>query len=73
MFRKSSGDLKKKMQSFVLYFRFEYSVKDRKPYIDAISGMRENPLTGKFWFLYVIENGEPTLSNKSKFNEYFLM
>lgn len=51
---------------YSFFLSFEYAVKNRKPYINAVSDLQDNPEKGKFWFLYVMKNGQPTLAQESK-------
>lgn len=60
-------------------FSFDYVVKNRKPYVNTISELQDNPEKGKFWFLYTVKDGKAAPSQESpadvipKDNDHFVM
>lgn len=46
-------------------YKFEYIVKDRKPYINALSGIQDDTESGQFWFPYTLKNKTAVPLNKS--------
>lgn len=46
-------------------YKFEFVVKNGKPYINAVSGIFDKPESGEFWFPYTVKDKKPTLLKES--------